>query len=202
MAALPLQLGTQFIAPVVIREVTFLTMQEFIWSEIKRRAILEIEKQLVILLGKQAAQKTLAAATSFIPYINVIGWTLTAYSGIVLLRKIAELIEMKKAVEKGDFSLVPKTIVDTVTAEAQKKYKNVEEEDLHRPWCDLDRYRDKTRTGLTTVKKNRYYYEKDYTHIDVEVYKKMGSKGVHCGSVPIIGGKIYKPPVPGRTINL
>ena len=47
-----------------------------------------------------------------------------------------------------------------------------------------------------------YYYEKDYTHKDVEVYKKYGGKGEHQGSVSMEGGPIHKPPVKGRTIDL
>lgn len=71
----------------------------------------------------------------------------------------------------------------------------------HLPWGSLESYRGSIKRGKTD-KGNTYYYEKDYTHIDVEVYKKMGSKGVHIGSVRMTGGKIYKPPVPGRTIDL
>lgn len=39
-----------------------------------------------------------------------------------------------------------------------------------------------------TSKNNVYYYEKDYTHGDVEVYQKFGSKGLHVGSVSMQGG--------------
>lgn len=71
----------------------------------------------------------------------------------------------------------------------------------HLAWCSLSSYRGKTKTGNTN-KGNTYYYEKDHTHTDIEVYKKHGSKGIHIGSVQLNGGKIYKYAVNGRTIDL
>ena len=83
--------------------------------------------------------------------------------------------------------------------------------ELHKAWSDLSPYREKTRRGVTYKlyksgrtedTKNEFYYQRDFTHEDTEVYKKAGSKGIHMGSVARNGGPIIKPPVPGRTIDL
>ena len=76
-----------------------------------------------------------------------------------------------------------------------------ENEEIHLPWTSLASYRGAIKRGITN-KGNEYYYQKDFTHEDTEVYKKMGSKGVHIGSVSRLGGAITKPAVSGRTINL
>ena len=47
--------------------------------------------------------------------------------------------------------------------------------------------------------KKRRYYEWDHTHDDIEVYD---GRGKHKGSMDPTTGGMYKPPVPGRTINL
>ena len=47
--------------------------------------------------------------------------------------------------------------------------------------------------------KKKQYYEWDHTHNDIEVYD---SNGRHKGSMEPNTGNIYKPPVPGRRINL
>ena len=83
---------------------------------------------------------------------------------------------------------------------------------IHKHWKELKPYKGKTKRDVTVriwLKSQKrkdtndvYYYEWDYTHKDVEVYKKLGSKGVHQGSVKEEGGDIYKPAVPGRTIQL
>jgi hypothetical protein len=65
-------------------------------------------------------------------------------------------------------------------------------------WRRLKPFRGKTRTnGLSGSK--RQYYEWDYTHNDIEVYNR---NGVHQGSMDPITGKITKPAVPGRTIDV
>ncbi|MFI6778758.1 colicin E3/pyocin S6 family cytotoxin [Nocardia sp. NPDC050412] len=65
-------------------------------------------------------------------------------------------------------------------------------------WKDLKPYRGRTRTNGKNGKA-REYYEWDYTHNDIEAYD---SKGNHLGSIDPITGKIYKPAVPGRTIQV
>ena len=47
--------------------------------------------------------------------------------------------------------------------------------------------------------KKKEFYEWDHTHNDIEVYD---SKGKHKGSMDPRTGDMYKPPVPGRTIDL
>ena len=93
------------------------------------------------------------------------------------------------------------TAEQAAVSKAREKNKDEDEGEIHLPWAQLESYRGSIKRG-TTNKKNTYYYQKDYTHIDVEVYKKYGSKGVHIGSVLMTGGKIYKPAVNGRTIDL
>ena len=46
---------------------------------------------------------------------------------------------------------------------------------------------------------NQRYYDWDYTHNDIEVYNY---RGVHLGSMDPVTGQMYKPPVPGRIINI
>jgi RHS repeat-associated protein len=65
-------------------------------------------------------------------------------------------------------------------------------------WRDLKSFRGKTRTNGETGK-NKRYYEKDYTHGDVEVYD---STGKHLGSMDPDTGEMTKPPVPGRKIKV
>ncbi len=47
--------------------------------------------------------------------------------------------------------------------------------------------------------KKRKYYEWDHTHNDIEVYN---FRGIHLGSMNPQSGKMYKPAVDGRTIDL
>lgn len=65
-------------------------------------------------------------------------------------------------------------------------------------WKDLDNVkgRDRKMSGQGNKKK---YYEWDHTHNDIEVYNK---KGQHLGSMNPTTGEMYKPPVPGRTIDI
>ena len=65
-------------------------------------------------------------------------------------------------------------------------------------WKNLKPFRDKTKTNGESGMKRRYY-EKDRTHGDVEVYD---SDGRHLGSADAETGKMTKPPVPGRKIDL
>lgn len=46
---------------------------------------------------------------------------------------------------------------------------------------------------------DRRYYEWDYTHGDIEVYDRRGR---HLGSMNPSTGEMYKPPVPGRKVDL
>ena len=75
------------------------------------------------------------------------------------------------------------------------------EEEIHKAWDGLKPFLKKTRKGETNLG-NTYYYERDHTHGDIEVYRKQGSKGKHIGSVRMEGGKLYKPAVVGRSIRL
>lgn len=65
-------------------------------------------------------------------------------------------------------------------------------------WKDLKPYKGKTKTNGKT-EKEREYYEWDYTHNDIEVYD---AKGRHLWSMDPKTGEMYKPPVPGRTIEV
>jgi len=65
------------------------------------------------------------------------------------------------------------------------------------PWKDLQPYRGSIKTNGETGSKRRFY-EKDYTHKDVEVYD---SNGVHLGSMDAETGKMTKPAVKGRKLN-
>lgn len=47
--------------------------------------------------------------------------------------------------------------------------------------------------------RSRRYYEWDHTHGDIEVYNRRGE---HLGSMDPLSGDMYKPPEPGRTIDL
>jgi hypothetical protein len=64
-------------------------------------------------------------------------------------------------------------------------------------WNSLLPRRGKTKTGGTGKKK--CCYEWDYTHNDIEVYNYRGE---HPGAADAFTGKIKKPPVPGRKINV
>lgn len=59
-------------------------------------------------------------------------------------------------------------------------------------------FRGKTKTNGKSGK-DREYYEKDYTHGDIEVYD---SRGNHKGSADPTTGEMTKPPVPGRKIDI
>ncbi len=47
--------------------------------------------------------------------------------------------------------------------------------------------------------KKKEIYEWDHTHNDIEVYD---GRGKHKGSMDPTSGEIYKPPVPGRKIDI
>lgn len=54
--------------------------------------------------------------------------------------------------------------------------------------------------GIYTIRGSMFWkVEWDHTHNDIEVYD---NKGRHLGSMDPTTGKMYKPPVPGRTINI
>lgn len=59
-------------------------------------------------------------------------------------------------------------------------------DELHKKWDELDIVRDETRRGTTNMK-DMFYYEKDRGHAGrephLEVYSKVGGKGVHQGVV-------------------
>ena len=65
-------------------------------------------------------------------------------------------------------------------------------------WEDLKPFRGKIRTNGETGKKRRFYH-KDFTHKDVEVYDR---NGLHLGSMDPNTGRMTKPPVDGRELNL
>jgi len=64
-------------------------------------------------------------------------------------------------------------------------------------WKDLQPYRGSIKTNGETGSKRRFY-EKDYTHKDVEVYD---SNGLHLGSMDAETGEMTKPAVKGRKLN-
>ena len=64
-------------------------------------------------------------------------------------------------------------------------------------WNSLENY--KGRIKKSGKGKKTRYYEWDYTHKDIEVYDRNGN---HIGSMNAVTGKIYKPPVKGRTIDI
>ena len=72
-------------------------------------------------------------------------------------------------------------------SDTKEKKKDKDNPEIHQAWSNLSSYRGKTKKGVTS-KNNVYYYEKDYTHGDVEVYQKFGSRGLHVGSVSMQGG--------------
>ena len=65
-------------------------------------------------------------------------------------------------------------------------------------WKDLDNVKGQDRK-TSGQGKEKQYYEWDHTHNDIEVYDKNGN---HLGSMDPTTGEMYKPPVPGRDINL
>ena len=65
-------------------------------------------------------------------------------------------------------------------------------------WKELKNYNKDIKTNGLSGEKTEYY-QWDYTHNDVEVYN---SNGRHLGSMDPTTGKMYKPAVPGRTIQL
>jgi len=64
-------------------------------------------------------------------------------------------------------------------------------------WKKLDNVKGSNRKTSGSGQ-NKKYYEWDYTHNDIEVYNKNGR---HLGSMDPTTGEMYKPAVPGRTIN-
>ena len=80
-------------------------------------------------------------------------------------------------------------------SETQKKSPTKGESKI---WRDLDNVKGQDRKTSGTGK-NKRYYEWDHTHNDIEVYDK---KGRHLGSMDPTTGEMYKPAVPGRTIDI
>lgn len=63
-------------------------------------------------------------------------------------------------------------------------------------WKEFNNYKKDIKTNGQTGSKQRFY-KWDYTHNDIEVYNKGGK---HLGSMDPVTGKMYKGPVPGRTL--
>ncbi|WP_332650089.1 colicin E3/pyocin S6 family cytotoxin [Lysinibacillus sp. 54212] len=83
-----------------------------------------------------------------------------------------------------------KRVVISLLGNGIKNYSDV--------WKSFKAYRGVTKTnGLSGSKKR--YYEWDNTHHDIEVYDKNGK---HLGSMDPFDGEMYKPPVPGRNIDI
>ena len=64
-------------------------------------------------------------------------------------------------------------------------------------WRGLTNFRSGIRTSGSG--RNKRYYEGDNTHNDIEVYDRRGN---HLGSMNPVTGEMYKPAVPGRTIDI
>jgi len=64
-------------------------------------------------------------------------------------------------------------------------------------WKNLDHYRGDIKTSGTGADKR--FYKWDHTHNDIEVYDRSGR---HLGSLDPQTGEMYKPPVPGRKLDL
>ncbi len=64
-------------------------------------------------------------------------------------------------------------------------------------WKNLKPYRGDIK--MSGSGKKTKYYVWDNLHDEIEVYNR---NGVHLGSMKSTNGKMYKPPVPGRTIKL
>lgn len=106
---------------------------------------------------------------------------------------------MKDADENVDTPGIPDELDDkeNVNKEPDERKKNPEKGDS-KVWKDLDNVKGMDRKTSGSGK-NKKYYEWDHTHNDIEVYD---NKGRHLGSMDLTTGKMYKPPVPGRTINI
>lgn len=63
-------------------------------------------------------------------------------------------------------------------------------------WKKLEPYRSDIRRSGTG--RDTQYYKWDHTHGDIEVFNHRGK---HIGSMDPVTGKIYKPPVSGRTLE-
>lgn len=170
-----------------------------------------ILKQISLLMARQAAIEVSVAPTVSVPIWGwVIGGIVVASLAIALAIEIDNLNQVKAEVQSGNLDNLPREIKIEAIKELEKikqKAKEEEEEkkkneqEKHLPWTELTPYRNKTRTGISSHSK-KYYYEKDFSHDDTEVYKKICNKGIHVGSCSKNGGIINKLPVKGRTIDL
>jgi hypothetical protein len=172
-----------------------------------KEVLIGIVKYIFELIGSFTIAKIIAErlVNTWIP---VVGWALNAISLVYL---VVELVypylqiykkrniytDYLKEIDIQDLS----ELVYTQLNIEMKKDKEVKEEEIHNSWYDLSHYSRKTKRGYTN-KDNLYYYEKDYTNKDMEIYRKIGSKGIHLGSCRLSGGKQTKPAIPGRTIDL
>ncbi|MGF6573842.1 filamentous hemagglutinin [Paraburkholderia sp. GAS333] len=91
---------------------------------------------------------------------------------------------------------VAKGLVDYVTTSTGGNSNDVR---LTNPGkADSPVWQDLRNAGNGVKTDGKLLYEWDYTHNDIEVYDKRGR---HLGSADPITGELYKPAVPGRTLN-
>ena len=143
---------------------------------------------------------------------RILGIGLTAYTAVQGIGSVIGWVESGK---KRTITADEQRILDLAKAEAlavaAKKYGDEEWIELHKAWKEMESYKKGkigvtykrgTRSGRTKDTKNKFYYEKDHTHGDMEIYKIDGPKGIHIGCTSMSGGLMTKPAVKGRTVNL
>ena len=193
-------------------------------DEVKRRVIAALTQRAAQIAAEQALQTAAVAAISWVPIIGQIAVTVKVagyvLTGVTVLKLICSLIEYLNKGQTGSLTEEQRRLLAEVEAKVKEDMKKKEDnddedgekpEELHKAWRYLINYKNGRkgvtykiwrRSGKTKDTKNEYYYEKDYTHGDVEVYKIVGSKGIHIGCISMEGGHLTKPPVKGRTVNL
>lgn len=147
-----------------------------------------------------------------IAYLNSNGTTELTGEAAELIRETREEVKVQMATE-----------TQTKT-QNQRKEDDSDDEDgpwveLHKSWSQLDHYRGGVRRAVTYKywpkkdkkkdTKNMYYYEQDTKRskggrdgpVEIEVYSRVGCKGIHTGVLSVAGGKYIKPAVIGRTIE-
>ena len=175
-------------------------------SLIRQFLIQEIERRIAILAAQEIAKELVTV------WIPIIGWVLTGISVVYVAKSISEMLSMIESVKKGDTSKIPKEILQKAKENAlevssrNKDRDDGDDDEKHLPWEELEPYNKKgkkIKTGKTN-KNREYFYERDFFHNDVEVYKRgrTPKEGIHVGSIRMEGGKIYKDAVPNRKIEL
>jgi filamentous hemagglutinin len=89
-----------------------------------------------------------------------------------------------------------KGLVDYVTTATVGNSDNARQSNPSK--ADSPVWQDLQNAGNGVKTDGKRFYEWDYTHNDIEVYDKRGR---HLGSANPVTGDLYKPAVPGRTLN-